>query len=243
MESLGDILRRRQTRGESPDRELARKENIARAERDFGLGPTPGFVSYIRELKQRSWEANYDIASLLWELAGIQLTPRQTFDTWLTDESLPVLTKALEAVRSWARFQGKPFLTLAGPPGVGKTHLALAACQSIVARGDTVMYRHVGDLLDRLRRATLSDKKEEVLGDVRLAAFLVLDDLGVEKLSEWGLASLDEIVDARYSQQLNLLVCTNARSEDLPPRIADRLADKAIGQVIELAVPSFRRGR
>lgn len=246
MESIGNIIRRiKHWDKASAERELLREENIARATRGFNYGPGSGLVSYIRglRLREEGEEANYDIASLLWRLSGIAITPGQTFETWKSDRRYPVLKQVRDAVYNWAVLKGPPFLTLAGPPGTGKTHLAISAAQLIVSRGGMVMYRRVSQLLDELRRATLADNKEEVLADVRFVSFLILDDLGAEKLSEWTLAALDEIVDLRYSLKRHLLVCTNAKSEDLSPRIGDRLSDKAIGEVIQLAVPSFRRGR
>lgn len=246
MEQIRDILRRIKNwdRG-SAERDLLREENKARAAEAFGFGREPGLVSYIRELSQReqAGEAAYDIESVLWQLAGIEPNPRQTFETWKLDKRYSVLKEARDTVDAWRCLKAESFLTLAGPPGTGKTHLAIAAAQAIVSSGGIVMYRRVSQLLDELRQATLRDRREEVLVDVRLTTFLILDDLGAEKLSEWSLAALDEIVDLRYSLGRNLLVCTNQKSEDLPPRIADRLADKAIGKVIQLAVPSFRRGR
>lgn len=246
MEQIRDILQRIKSWDRaSTEQEILREESKARAAETWGFGREPGLVSYILELRQReeAGEAAYDITSLLWQLASIDPNSRQTFETWKLDKRYPVLEEARDSVRAWSQLKGEPFLTLAGPPGTGKTHLAKAAAQAMVSSEGIVMYRGVSQLLDELRQATLRDRREEVMADVRLTTFLILDDLGTEKLSEWALAAMDEIVDLRYSMGQNLLVCTNQKSEDLPARIADRLSDKAIGKVIQLAVPSFRRGR
>jgi len=247
MEPIRNILERiKNWDRQSTEKEILREQSKSRAAQDFGFGPEPGLISYIAELTQRqeAGEAAYNIKSLLWQLAGIDRGQRHTFDTWKVDSKYPILKKVRDSVMDWASFKSqKPFLTLAGPPGTGKTHLAIAATQLIVDAGATVMYRRSASLLDEVRAATLAGKKDHIFSDLRASSFLILDDLGAEKFSDWSLAALDEIVDLRYSMRRHLMVCTNQKSEDLPPRIADRLADKAIAEVIQLAVPSYRRGR
>ena len=247
MEPIRNILERlKNWDRQSADQEILREQSKSRAAEDFGFGCEPGLVSYIAELTQRqeAEEAAYDITGLLWQLAGIEPDRRHTFATWKLDSKYSILKKVRDSVMDWASFKSeKPFLTLAGPPGTGKTHLAIAATQLIVGAGATVMYRRSALLLDEVRAATLAGRKDDIFSDLRSCSFLILDDLGAEKFSDWSLAALDEIVDLRYSMRRHLMVCTNQKSEDLPPRIADRLSDKAIAEVIQLAVPSYRRGR
>jgi chromosomal replication initiation ATPase DnaA len=221
-----------------------RRENIERAARDFHFEQGPGQVEYIREMQRsvQEGEAGYDIAALLWQLAGIRPDPRQVFDKFLLKKN-KTLKDALEATKAWASYKGPPFLTLAGPPGVGKSFLAIAAAQAIVSRNGLVMYRRADELLEEYKRETFDRRRRDMDVDLKAVTYLIIDDLGMQQSSAWSDPFMDGLVDHRYRSRARLMVCTNAKSEDLPARIADRLADRLIGKVIQIDAPSHRRDR
>ena len=104
-------------------------------------------------------------------------------------------------------------LFLEGPPGVGKTHLAVAVLKQIVeSTGARGIYYDTRDLL-RVIRATydpsIRTTELEVLGPVMTADLLVLDDLGAEKTSEWVEETMNLIVNTRYNQRRVTLFTSN----------------------------------
>ena len=137
------------------------------------------------------------------------------------------------------------FLTLTGERGVGKTHLAIAILWTWLEEGlGNGAYWQVEAMLEHLRsyykqsqRYTESDIDTE-LNWLKNCGLLVLDDLGVEKETEWATAKLDEIVDHRYLHKRRTVFTTNVKSEELPPRIVDRIFE---GKVLTLKAPSYRR--
>ena len=104
-------------------------------------------------------------------------------------------------------------LCLIGPPGIGKTHLAVAVLKEIVRRkGGRAIFYETRELL-KLVRDTYNTRTEaselDVLQPVLEAELLVLDDLGAEKKSEWVEETLGLVVNTRYSERRLTVFTTN----------------------------------
>jgi len=133
------------------------------------------------------------------------------------------------------------FLVLAGPPGIGKTHLAMAIAWEWFEDGFSVLFTRVDDLLDWLRRGYDDGSYPQRLESARQSGLLVLDDLGAEHAKDWAGEKIDRIVDWRYVNRLPLVVTTNAKSEDLAPRVGSRLADHSCSVVVQIDAEDYRR--
>jgi DNA replication protein DnaC len=137
-----------------------------------------------------------------------------------------------------------PFLTLVGPRGTGKTHIAFAVGWEWLKQGAGVLYYHVEDLLDALRHGYSlwqkgsTDSYELTLEFTRQANLLILDDLGAHNETDWAIVKLDQIIDYRYEHRRPLMVTTNLALNRLPERIADRLSE---GLLIQLTGESYRK--
>lgn len=110
-------------------------------------------------------------------------------------------------------------LLLRGPNGVGKTHLAVAILKAVIrTKGARAYFYETGELLKMLRDSYGDNdvSEAEVLKPVLEADLLVLDDLGVEKPSEWVQEMLGHLVNIRYSEKRPTIFTTNLVEADDP---------------------------
>lgn len=84
----------------------------------------------------------------------------------------------------------KKGLILVGNNGVGKTHIACSIANKLIENGIPVIYGTLINLLAELRNSYDTDNNISEMEIIKLyenVALLIIDDLGKEKPSEWGL--------------------------------------------------------
>jgi len=146
-------------------------------------------------------------------------------------DSCPDLPANLvEHVREWAR-EPRDFVVLCGIPGSGKTHLAAAALReavetAAVALGDST-FTTEAEYLRRLRASYDGERSgPDRLHEIK---FLALDDLGSAGLTNWGRASITDLICARHAAELPTVITSNLTIGELgsavDARVSSRLAE------------------
>jgi DNA replication protein DnaC len=174
---------------------------------------------------------------LLMDRAGIPANyAKASFENFLLPSDNPIsknaLANVLVTVRSYAReFPAlpKPGLLFVGDPGVGKTHLAVAALRILISRGFEGVFYDYQSLLEQIR-AGYSESMQTASRDAYQRALdaeiLLLDDLGAHRVSDWVEDTVTAIITHRCNQNKATLVTTNLPDSEAGSPVAERSAGR-----------------
>lgn len=114
-------------------------------------------------------------------------------------------------------------LILVGNNGVGKTHLACSIANELIKNGIPIIYGTLINLLAELKNIydvynNISEMK--IIKLYEKVDLLIIDDLGKEKPSEWGLEKLFTIINSRYENNLPVIITTNYDQNSLIDRLS-----------------------
>lgn len=133
------------------------------------------------------------------------------FQTYPNEKLIAAVAKARKFADNFhSAMKGLCFI---GPPGIGKTHLAVAILRRVIeTQGARGLFYDTRDLL-RVIRSTYNPlvrtAEMDVLRPVMEADLLVLDDLGSEKTSEWVEETMNLIVNTRYNERRKTIFTSN----------------------------------
>jgi DNA replication protein DnaC len=133
-----------------------------------------------------------------------------------------------------------------GPPGVGKTHLAVSLGLAALTAGLSVLFYSVADLLDQLTQDARTDRLARRITALCRPQLLILDEMGYFALDKRAAQFLFQLVSRRYQRGSIILTSNKSYNEwgDIFPdhvlasAILDRLLHHAV--TVNIRGNSFR---
>ena len=133
-----------------------------------------------------------------------------------------------------------------GPPGTGKSHLAIALGVEAVKAGRSVYFCTLADLLGQLARAEREGRLQERIRFFARAALLIVDEIGYLPVIPGGGNLFFQLVNARYERGAMILTSNRGFAEwgevfgdpVVATALLDRLLHHAI--VVQIEGSSYR---
>lgn len=123
--------------------------------------------------------------------------------------------RRIETLATCSWIQGRETVLMQGPPGVGKTHLAIALGVRAIQCGFSVGFYHLDDLMHDLKKDA-EVPPTRVKGKKYLRnALLIIDEVGFRQLSRQEASLFFRLVSWRY-QKGSTLITTNKAVKDWP---------------------------
>ena len=154
----------------------------------------------------------------------------------------PLMEKARAYVENWKEaYRENTGLLLFGDVGTGKSFFAGCIANALIDRDIPVLMTNIPSILNQLTGMFAEDRAAFIsaLDDYSL---LILDDLGVERNTEYALEQMFLVIDSRYRSRKPLIVTTNLKLEEIknPPDLAHaRIYDR----IMERCAPVLFSGR
>ena len=125
----------------------------------------------------------------------------------------------IETLATCAWLRDKETLLIQGPPGVGKSHLAVALGVKAVENGFSVLFTRLEELLASMRKdADLPPAKLRYRKYLNVA-LLIIDEVGFEPMTRQEASLFFRLVSYRYGRG-SILITTNKGIRDWPELLA-----------------------
>lgn len=154
----------------------------------------------------------------------------------------PLMEKAHSYVDGWDKaYASNTGLLLFGDVGTGKSFFAGCIANALLDKDVSVMMTNFPSILSRLT-GMFPEERIDYIDSIGRYDLLILDDLGVERNTSYGMEQMFHIVDRRYRSCKPLIVTTNLTLEQMK-NAPDIEHSRIYGRILEHCAPILFSGK
>jgi DNA replication protein DnaC len=138
-----------------------------------------------------------------------------------------VLKRQMQQLTEMAWLEGAYNIMFLGPPGVGKSHLAVALGIAAVNAGYRVYFTQMDQLVQFLKTETISRRSKQQLRVLYNANLVILDEVGFQPISRQEANLLFGLINRLY-QQTSVILTSNKGFEEWGEFLGDPVITAAM---------------
>jgi len=171
---------------------------------------------------------------------------RKTFDQFDFAFQPTIDLTSINDLKSLRFIHNKENVIFLGPPGVGKTHLAIALGLEVLKHKFSTYYIYCHKLIEQLNKAHYENQLDAKLKKLSSYKLLIIDEIGYLPFDKQGANLFFQLISRRYSNFSTVLTSNRSFSEwgDIfgDNVIASAILDRLLhySTVISINGPSFR---
>lgn len=166
-------------------------EQAAKAEQSYGDFLLDVLTTEVDARRQRYLKTRLQLAHLPFV---------KTFDQFDFSFQPSIDERQIRELRTLRFIHEASNVILLGPPGVGKTHLAVALAEAAIRAGQPAYFMTAHDLVDDLGRAYREGRLDRRMKVYLAPKVLIIDEMGYLPLDELGATIFFQLVSARYER-------------------------------------------
>ena len=139
--------------------------------------------------------------------------------------------------QKWEQMKEKNLgLLLMGGYGSGKTFYASAIANEVRRKGDFIL---IGTLSKLIQEINADFSRNRTAWETKISTYplMVLDDLGMERDTDYNLEQMENIIDVRYRSRKPTIITTNLSPDEIKNIKGDIRKERAWSRIREMCVP------